>query len=381
MTWNLGRHARLPGVMSDQRWHLRAVPLPDGDEPVDWWVSEGRLTSSPVPGASDLPGGWVAPGLVDAHVHLTFEARPRLGLDRGRELVDAHLALQRRAGVLVVRDAGSVPDAPPLPDGVIGCGPFLAPPDFFLPHLYEGTPPAEAVEAARERVRAGWSWVKVIADYPADGNPFAAALGYPFDLLRRIADAVHDEGGRLAAHVMGPIVREVVEAGVDSIEHGNWADERTVEEMAARGTAWTPTLTTVMGHVVPLQDRLPAARELIAPAPDAAAGSRSRRRAARRDGRGAARQPRRRGRGARGFRRARVRCGGSGEHRRTRLPRPPRAGGGRAGRPRHVRPRSAHGRHRARLPRRGARARPNAGLLATQAALEARLAEYGGARI
>ena len=34
--------------------------------------------------------------------------------------------------------------------------------------------------------------------------------------------------------------------------------------MAARGTAWTPTLTTVMGHVVPLQDRLPAARELVA---------------------------------------------------------------------------------------------------------------------
>jgi imidazolonepropionase-like amidohydrolase len=250
--------------MSDQRWHLRAVPLPDGEDPVDWWVSEGRLTSRPVPGASDLPGDWVAPGLVDAHVHLTFEARPRLGLDRGRELVDAHLALQRRAGVLAVRDAGSVPGAPPLPDGVIACGPFLAPPDFFLPHLYEGTPPAAAVEVARERVRAGWPWVKVIADYPADGNPFAAALGYPFELLRRIADAVHEEGSRLAAHVMGPIVREVVEAGVDSIEHGNWADERTVEEMAARGTAWTPTLTTVMGHVVPLQDRLPAARELIA---------------------------------------------------------------------------------------------------------------------
>jgi imidazolonepropionase-like amidohydrolase len=62
--------------MSDQRWHLRAVPLPDGEAPVDWWVADGRLTASPVPGASDLPGGWVAPGLVDAHVHLTFEARP-----------------------------------------------------------------------------------------------------------------------------------------------------------------------------------------------------------------------------------------------------------------------------------------------------------------
>jgi imidazolonepropionase-like amidohydrolase len=206
----------------------------------------------------------VAPGLVDAHVHLTFEARPQLGLERGSaELVAAHRDQQRRAGVLAVRDAGSLPGAS-LPDGVIGCGPFLAPPDFFLPHLYEGTAPDDAVAAARERIRAGWPWVKVIADFPAgDFNPLDPQVGYPAALVRAIADAVHEEGGRLAAHVMGPFVREAVRLGVDSIEHGNWADETTVREMAERGVAWTPTLTTVLHHIEPVADRVPPARAML----------------------------------------------------------------------------------------------------------------------
>jgi imidazolonepropionase-like amidohydrolase len=256
--------------VSDTRWHVRAVALPDGGAPADLWIADGRLTDAPVDGAEDLPGTFVAPGLVDAHVHLTFEARDRLGLERGsRELVDAHLGLHRRAGVLAVRDAGSLPGVE-LHTGtdrgvrVVGCGPFLAPAGLFLEHLYDGTPPEDAVGAARQRVRDGWPWVKIIADHPgANGNPLAPRLGYPFDLMAEIADAVHAEGGRLAVHVMGDVVREVVEAGVDSVEHGNWADAHVVREMAARGTAWCPTLTTVLHHIEPVADKLAAARALL----------------------------------------------------------------------------------------------------------------------
>jgi imidazolonepropionase-like amidohydrolase len=256
--------------VSEERWHVRAVALPDGEEPVDLWIAEGRLTGEPLDGARDLPGAFVAPGLVDAHVHLTFEARDRLGLERGSpELIAAHLDVQRSAGVLAVRDAGSLPGVALEPDTatgvrVVGCGPFLAPPDLFLPHLYEPTPPEAAVDAARERVRSGWPWVKIIADHPGpDGSPLAPRLGYPFDLMARIADAVHAEGGRLAVHVMGDIVREVVAAGVDSVEHGNWAAPETVREMAARGTAWCPTLTTVLHHIEPIADEIAAAGALL----------------------------------------------------------------------------------------------------------------------
>jgi imidazolonepropionase-like amidohydrolase len=254
----------------DERWHLRAVALPDGTEPIDLWVAGGRLSSEPADGAAELPGAFVAPGLVDAHAHLTFEARDRLGLKRGSaELIAAHLDLHRRAGVLAVRDVGTLPgvNLDPEPDGggrVVACGPFLAPPDFYLRHLYEGTPAEEAVAVARARARDGGAWVKVIADFPGEGfNPLDPRLGYSIEVLAAIADAVHAEGGRLAVHVMGRIVREVVEAGADSVEHGNWADAETVREMAARGTAWCPTLTTVLGHIEPIADRVPPARALL----------------------------------------------------------------------------------------------------------------------
>jgi imidazolonepropionase-like amidohydrolase len=244
-------------------WHVHAVPLL-GHDPIDLWVADGRLHTQPVAGATDLPGAFVSPGLVDAHAHLTFETRTRLGLPGGSaELISAHLEQHRRAGVLAVRDAGSLPGAT-VPAGVIGCGPFLAPPDFFLPHLYDGTAPEDAVRAARERVRAGWPWVKIIGDFPAgEFNPLKPQVGYPAELIARIADAVHEEGGRVAMHVMGPFVREAVHLGVDSIEHGTWADEATVQAMAERGVAWTPTLTTVLHHLEPLAGRVPPIRDLL----------------------------------------------------------------------------------------------------------------------
>ena len=59
----------------------------------------------------------------------------------------------------------------------------------------------------------------------------------------------------------------MVAAGIDSVEHGNMATDETVREMAERGTAWTPTLTTsgvaielLAGSGSPIAAR---ARELI----------------------------------------------------------------------------------------------------------------------
>ena len=252
------------------RWHVGATRVLDGVEPEDWWVLDGLLTREPVAGARELPGSWFTLGLVDAHAHLTFEARDRLGLRRGsQELIGAHLDLQRRAGVLAVRDAGALPgvglDREPASGGrVIACGPFLVPPDFFRAHLVDPVAPEAAVAAARARIRSGGDWVKLIVDAPGpDGNPLSPVLGYPIELLAEIVAAVHEERGRVAAHVMGQLVGQLVSIGVDSIEHGNWAEPADVRAMAAAGTAWTPTLTTVTGHLEPIAAHVPPAQALL----------------------------------------------------------------------------------------------------------------------
>ena len=254
----------------EERWHVRAVGMPAGDGARRLVVADGRLQAEPVAGARELPGGWVAPGLVDAHAHLTFDARGRSAC-RAAARTSSARSSSSNAAPACWRCA--TPDrcrSVPVPDGagsgvrVLGCGPFLAPPDFFIPALTTARPPARRSRRARARARTGTGWVKLVVDYPgADGNPLAPRLGYPLELVAEIAAAVHEAGGRLAAHVMGRVVRELVGLGIDSIEHGNWADEDTVRAMAVRGVAWTPTLTTVLGHLEPVADHVPPARELL----------------------------------------------------------------------------------------------------------------------
>jgi hypothetical protein len=80
----------------------------------------------------------------------------------------------------------------------------------------------------------------------------AAAPTYPVELVGRLCAAVHAAGGRVAAHTTGPAAPALVDAGVDSIEHGGWLDAEAVARLGARGGAWVPTLATVLWHLEPM---------------------------------------------------------------------------------------------------------------------------------
>lgn len=234
-------------------WHFRAVPLPGGGAPESFWVSDGRLTRTPIPGAETLPGAFVLPGLVDAHVHLGMDMKRQTGLREGsRELVEANLAILRSRGVLAVRDAGAVRGMEPAwlrseAPVVIGSGRFLATAGHYHEWLYDPIEAGDLVSAGREQIEHGLTWIKIIADFPgADGNWFAPRTVFPIERVRDLIQVAHAAGARVMAHTSGPLVHELVAAGVDSIEHGNLVDESLVREMARRGTAWTPTLATVI---------------------------------------------------------------------------------------------------------------------------------------
>jgi imidazolonepropionase-like amidohydrolase len=237
-------------------WRVRAVRLPDG-EAIDAGVTPaGRWAPRPPPDAEMLPGRFVLPGLVDAHCHLSVGAGndgpAGLGVDAAR----AAAAQARAEGVTGIRDVGSPGSVTLklLPDDggdLVACGRFLAPEGRYFRSLYSPVSGAELVPAALADIAAGARWVKLIGDSWPDragpADPARAVPTYQLADVRRLADAVHAAGGRVAVHTTSRYVRELIDAGVDSVEHGYGLDEAGLAALAERGGAWTPTLCVALG--------------------------------------------------------------------------------------------------------------------------------------
>ena len=227
--------------------------LPEGDQR-DLWVVDGRLTDDPVGDAEPLPGRFALPGLVDAHAHSALgPSKQALGLG---ETIEA-LRARRDEGVLAVRDLGAphsvtlrISPEPSLPR-MQAAGRWVAPEGRFYPSFHEPVAADGLIEAALTEVAAGARWVKVIADWLPD------ELNYDAVLLGRLVEAVHAAGARVAAHTAETCVSEVVAAGVDSIEHGWLLSAADIDDLVARGGAYTPTLAAL--HA-PLPDEAPPER-------------------------------------------------------------------------------------------------------------------------
>ena len=64
--------------------------------------------------------------------------------------------------------------------------------------------------------------------------------------IRQLVHIAHQEGFRVMAHANGArTIQAAAEAGVDSVEHGAYADCEALAAMAQAGTVWVPTLSTV----------------------------------------------------------------------------------------------------------------------------------------
>ena len=99
----------------------------------------------------------------------------------------------------------------------------------------------ELLAAAIGQLDAGADLVKLYMDGPdLDTSPWTASE------VARVVEAVHERGGRVAAH-SGRLsgAREAVLGGVDSIEHGFDLDADVAAEMARRGTTLVSTLAVM----------------------------------------------------------------------------------------------------------------------------------------
>jgi imidazolonepropionase-like amidohydrolase len=234
--------SRLPDL------HLSGVVLPAGEHR-DLWVRDGRITFEPVPGAETVSrGGFLLPGLVDAHCHVGI-GRGGVPVDDVPVLREQALA-ERDAGVLALRDCGSPVDTraldehPDLPR-IIRAGRHLAAPRRYIPGLAIELSPGDLVDAVRVQARRGDGWVKLVGDW-IDRGVGDLAPEWPADVLREAIAAAHEEGARVTAHTFGTdALPALIAAGIDCIEHGTGLTEELVGDMAVRRTAVVPTLVNV----------------------------------------------------------------------------------------------------------------------------------------
>ena len=237
--------------------HVRGTILPDGVTR-DLFVVGDRISFAEPDAAETISdGGWITPGLVDAHAHLAMAPPGAPG--SVEEAIRASAAQQLDAGVLLVREPGSPAGhaADDLGAGLprtITAGNFLAPPGRYFPGLAREVAEASLPAAAAEEARAG-GWVKIVGDFLDDTGRVTPTWSPA--ALADAAEAAHQAGARITMHATIPqSIERAIEAGFDAIEHGHGATEDHLRAMAIAGIALVPTLL-IRAYVRDMVTRLP----------------------------------------------------------------------------------------------------------------------------
>ncbi len=100
--------------------------------------------------------------------------------------------------------------------------------------------------AVREQIYHGADWIKVYSDRSYQVKPNGILDDIPtftLEELRAIVDEAHRQRHKVASHAMAlQGVHNSVEAGVDSIEHGNYIADEDLRTMLQKGIYYVPTI-------------------------------------------------------------------------------------------------------------------------------------------
>ncbi len=224
----------------------------------------------------DAAGGWILLGFIDTHVHLMME-----GGDLEKSLLTPfsynfykaipYFRRTLEAGITTVRDAGGLDlgTKRALDEGLVS-GPRVkisvnalsitgGHGDSWMPSgadlnafsAYPGMPdgrcdgPEEVRKKVREMLRAGAEVVKICSTggvmSPTD-RPEHTQFS-PAELAVIVEEASFHGGLKVMSHAQGTQgIKQAVEAGIHSIEHGIFLDDEVVGMMVERGTFLVPTL-------------------------------------------------------------------------------------------------------------------------------------------
>ncbi len=185
---------------------------------MQWWIVDGILRSESVSGAQTIfDGGWIIPGLVDAHCHVGLGPHGPVDLDEAI----SQARIERDSGALLLRDCGSPIDTRSLDDHhdlprIIRAGRFLARPKRYVKnYAIELEDEEQLPDAVADQARRGDGWVKLVGDW-IDRSVGDLAPLWSDDVLVDAVAAAHAEGARVTAHVFGEdALPGLIKAGID----------------------------------------------------------------------------------------------------------------------------------------------------------------------
>ena len=235
-------------------------------------LTEGQQIVALVP-RSEVPSEYqtldmgtltLLPGLIDCHVHLVWNGShdPKVIMLREsaektaiRALLHAFEELMH--GVTTVRDVGGPYKVTLAVRDAIREGLFIGPRILAAGLAIEMTGghardlglevdgPHEARKGVRTMLRAGVDLIKLMATggvYTEGEEPGSPQL--TVEEMSAAVEEAHKAGRKVAAHAEGlQGILNAIDAGVDTIEHGNFLDEEAAQRMVAGGQVLVPTLS------------------------------------------------------------------------------------------------------------------------------------------
>ncbi len=211
----------------------------------------------------DFKGGFVSPGLFNCHVH-TVADLPKAR--DGRKMIAAatvesieNCQKYLRSGVTYVRDVGGSEYIDIDLRDAINAGKVEGPEMVVSGRCIcmtgghgwtsgrEADGPDDCRKAAREQLRAGADWIKIMAT----GGVMTKGVepGSPQlteEEMRAAIEEAHKVNAKTATHAQGMVgIKNALRAGIDSIEHGFYMDDWCFDWMKEHGTFYVPTLAAM----------------------------------------------------------------------------------------------------------------------------------------